>query len=94
MKYFFLFLTFFLYSFTLQAAEKTLLCLPNLDPSYRSMTFQIKPSKGTCEKDEKIFEIKRGEGQAVLLIPYEAPSSQPAHGIPGNPSLGRQLGPY
>ena len=63
-------------------------------PQLSKHDFPNKPSKGTCEKDEKIFEIKRGEGQAVLLIPYEAPSSQPAHGIPGNPSLGRQLGPY
>ena len=93
MKYFLMILLFFLYT-PLYAAEKILVCLPPIDPSYRSMNFQIKPNKETCAKDEKIFEVKKSEGQSLLLIPYETPNTQPAEGIPGNPSTGHPISYY
>ncbi len=97
MKYFlFQILFLILTSFTpfLQASDKTLLCFPDLDPSYRQFNFQIKPSHGTCEKDEKIYEVKKVAGGVILFFPYDSsnPTSQPTpSAIPTTPKTGKSI---
>ncbi len=85
-----IFLTAF--SFSGKAADKMLVCLPDLNIP-RSIPLQMKPSSGNCSKDEKLFEIQKSESGITLLLPYESTpaSSQPAGGIPGNP---RPAKPY
>lgn len=78
-------------------AEKTLVCFPQIDSSYRNLNFQIKPSQGSCAKDEKLFELKRSPEGYFLFLPYEAstPASQPATGgILGRPNSAKPLSYY
>jgi len=79
-------------------AEKTLVCFPQIDSSYRNLNFQIKASQGSCAKDEKLFELKRSPEGYFLFLPYDpsaAATSQPAGaGVPGNPRNAKPLSYY
>ena len=76
------------------ATEKTLLCFPAIDPSNRELHFQIKASRGTCEKDEKLYEVKRAESGVLLFLPYDSsnPTTQPApFASPTTPKTGKSI---
>lgn len=89
----FIFLFLFLSSFPLRAHEKVLVCFPMLDPTYRDLEFQIKPSQGTCGKDETIYEVKKEGDGVILFFPYDAsPSTQPSPtSIPTSSKMGKSI---
>lgn len=78
------------------AAEKSFVCIPDLNTNTRSLSFALKPSTGSCPKDEKLFELQRAEGGVVLFLPYENPSPNTTapNAIPGNPSQGKPFSYY